>query len=41
LERLAKVILYGMLATTVPFYNISTVSSRKLKEPHAKVRRAA
>jgi len=31
LERLAKVILYGTLATTVPFYNISTLCNRNKK----------
>jgi len=32
LERLAKVILYGTLATTVPFNNISTLCSRNKKQ---------
>jgi len=31
LERLAKVILYGTLATTVPFYNISALCKRNKK----------
>jgi len=32
LERLAKVILYGTLANTVPFYNISTLWNENNKE---------
>jgi len=28
LERLAKVMLFGTLATTVPLYNISTLCNR-------------
>jgi len=28
LERLAKVILHGTLATTVPFYNIPTLCKK-------------
>jgi len=45
LERFAKVILHGTLATTVRLYNISTLCNRnkrtnvsffgKLEEPHA------
>jgi len=31
LERLAKVILYGTLVTTVPLYNIFTLSNRNKK----------
>jgi len=49
---LAEVILHGLLATTVPLYNIYTLSNRnknqniisqffgKFKEPYAKVSRA-
>jgi len=32
LERLPKVILYGTLATTEPFYNISTLCNRNKKQ---------
>jgi len=31
LERLAKVILYGTLATKVPLYNIPTLCNRNKK----------
>ena len=53
LERLANAILYVTLASTVPLYNISILYNsnkkwktnirffRKLKEPHAKVRKVA
>jgi len=31
LKRLAKIILYGTLATTIPFYNTSTLCNRNKK----------
>jgi len=40
LERLAKVILYGTLATTSPLYNISALCNAKKKNKYKIFRKA-